>query len=431
MGATQSTRKITLVNDDKAGVIKLSESLAYRLRGQIEGQQAAPGVPEPAVAAEPAPPQIPPAPVPPPALAPSPPPIFTAPQVPEPPKISDYIPEPEPQVTEPPPAGEFHPPTDGSFEAFPPGAAEVAEPSPLDLSPPAVPVELPSTGTAVAEESKVDTSDVAEDSNAGVPSSGESSEAVDVVSSDSLASSPLSDNPLADAVAAPAVPSEEDSLTATTPEPKAIMAEEVQLPSKDTLLAAAFASDVVETPAAAPQEEVEVQPPALVVPLPPPPPPPAPEGEEVVATEPTAAPDIGIAVKSGAAPTLSQPAGSIPPWSIYAEEAHLMVMRLREEKEQEMKKLNNEWHKKMETREEEFTKIARLSEEQVTTSLKEVENLFMKATCSPVCQNHQEAVMNCYNDHPQQSLRCAREVEQFTQCVDLSRLQSVLRPKAN
>lgn len=289
MGATQSTRKITLVNDDKAGVIKLSESLAYRLRGQIEGQQAAPGVPEPAVAAEPAPPQIPPAPVPPPALAPSPPPIFTAPQVPEPPKISDYIPEPEPQVTEPPPAA----------------------------------------------------------------------------------------------------------------------------------------------PAAAPQEEVEVQPPALVVPLPPPPPPAAPEGEEVVATEPTAAPDIGIAVKSGAAPTLSQPAGSIPPWSIYAEEAHLMVMRLREEKEQEMKKLNNEWHKKMETREEEFTKIARLSEEQVTTSLKEVENLFMKATCSPVCQNHQEAVMNCYNDHPQQSLRCAREVEQFTQCVDLSRLQSVLRPKAN
>lgn len=57
--------------------------------------------------------------------------------------------------------------------------------------------------------------------------------------------------------------------------------------------------------------------------------------------------------RSGAAPTLSQPAGSIPPWSIYAEEAHLMVMRLREEKEQEMKKLNNEWHKKMETREEE------------------------------------------------------------------------------
>lgn len=150
-------------------------------------------------------------------------------------------------MTEPPPAGESHPPTDGSFEAFPPGAAEVAEPSPLDLSPPAVPVELPSTGTAVAEESKVDTSDVAEDSNAGVPSSGESSEAVDVVSSDSLASSPLSDNPLADAVAAPAVPSEEDSLTATTPEPKAIMAEEVQLPSKDTLLAAAFASDVVES----------------------------------------------------------------------------------------------------------------------------------------------------------------------------------------
>lgn len=275
MGAAQSTRKITLVNDDKAGVIKLSESLAYRLRGQIEGQQAASETPGPAVAAEPAPPQISATPVPPPVLAPGPPPVFPAPQVPEPPKISDYIPEPEPRVTEPLPMAEASAPQEGS-----------------------------------------------------------------------------------------------------------------------------------------------VQPPPLVLPLAPS------EGE-------ASPPDVGIAIKSGAAPTLSQPGGNIPPWSIYAEEAHLMVMRLREEKEQEIKKLNMEWHDKMEAREKEFMKISQLSEEQVAAALKDVENLFMKATCSPVCQNQQEAVMNCYNDHAHQSLRCAREVEQFTQCVDLSRLQSVLRQKAN
>jgi len=107
-----------------------------------------------------------------------------------------------------------------------------------------------------------------------------------------------------------------------------------------------------------------------------------------------------------------------------------MVMRLREEKEQEMKKLNLDWHNKVEEREKEFIKMGRLSEEEVAASLKEVESLFMKATCSPVCQDQQEKVMNCYQDHAHQSLRCAREVEHFTQCVDLSRLQSVLKQKA-
>lgn len=35
-----------------------------------------------------------------------------------------------------------------------------------------------------------------------------------------------------------------------------------------------------------------------------------------------------------------------------------MVMRLREEKEQEMKKLNMDWHKKMEAREEEVRTVS-------------------------------------------------------------------------
>lgn len=59
--------------------------------------------------------------------------------------------------------------------------------------------------------------------------------------------------------------------------------------------------------------------------------------------------------RAGSGPSLSQPGGSIPPWSIYAEEAHLMVMRLREEKEQELQQLNREWREKMEAREQEVS----------------------------------------------------------------------------
>lgn len=75
---------------------------------------------------------------------------------------------------------------------------------------------------------------------------------------------------------------------------------------------------------------------------------------------------------------------------------------------------------------QQFSKMARLSEEEVTAAMKDVEKLFMKASCSPVCQNQQEAVFNCYQDHPHQSLRCTRQVENFTQCVDLARLVSTV-----
>ena len=68
--------------------------------------------------------------------------------------------------------------------------------------------------------------------------------------------------------------------------------------------------------------------------------------------------------------------------------------------------------------------MSQLSEEEVNTAIKNVEKLFVKASCTPVCQDHQEAVMTCYQDHPRQALRCARQVEDFARCVDLSRLVS-------
>ncbi|KAG0702590.1 hypothetical protein GWK47_025073 [Chionoecetes opilio] len=95
-------------------------------------------------------------------------------------------------------------------------------------------------------------------------------------------------------------------------------------------------------------------------------------------------PDVGVAVRAGSGPTLIQPGGNIPPWSIYAEEAHLMVMRLREEKEQELQQLNQDWREKMEAREQEFSKMSQLSEEEVSSAIKEVEKLFVKAS-APQC----------------------------------------------
>ena len=38
MGANQSARKVTVVNDEASGVIKISDSVVQRLKGEIEGE---------------------------------------------------------------------------------------------------------------------------------------------------------------------------------------------------------------------------------------------------------------------------------------------------------------------------------------------------------------------------------------------------------
>jgi len=109
MGANQSTRKITVVNDEAAGVIKISDAVVQRLRGEIAGDPPAPATP---ASATPAP--APPAPAPPALAAPTPP----APAAPEPvaepaaplpAPVVESAPEPapapaEPEVVPPPPA---------------------------------------------------------------------------------------------------------------------------------------------------------------------------------------------------------------------------------------------------------------------------------------------------------------------------------------
>ncbi|KAF0294262.1 MICOS complex subunit MIC19 [Amphibalanus amphitrite] len=68
-----------------------------------------------------------------------------------------------------------------------------------------------------------------------------------------------------------------------------------------------------------------------------------------------------------------------------------------------------------------------LTTEAFHRTLAEVQGLFLKASTTPICQDGQERVMNCYSDNPKQSLKCAKEVQQFSECVDLTRLNRLMR----
>jgi len=134
MGANQSTRKITVVNDEAAGVIKISDAVVQRLRGEIAGES--PAAPAPAAAA-PAPP-APAASAPPPAVQPAPEPV--AEPAPLPPPVVESAPEPapapaEPEVVPPPPAAAPPPP--------PPAVELIVTEAPAACAVAAAPAEPP------------------------------------------------------------------------------------------------------------------------------------------------------------------------------------------------------------------------------------------------------------------------------------------------
>jgi len=102
MGANQSTRKITVVNDEAAGVIKISDAVVQRLRGEIAGDPPAPTAAAPAAPAPAAP--APTAPAPPAEAAPLPPPVVeSAPEPAPPPAEPEVVPPPAPVAPPPPP----------------------------------------------------------------------------------------------------------------------------------------------------------------------------------------------------------------------------------------------------------------------------------------------------------------------------------------
>ena len=54
MGANQSTRKLTVVNDEATGVVKISDSVLERLKGEISGEKKDSPPPKPEPKPEPA-----------------------------------------------------------------------------------------------------------------------------------------------------------------------------------------------------------------------------------------------------------------------------------------------------------------------------------------------------------------------------------------
>jgi len=163
---------------------------------------------------------------------------------------------------------------------------------------------------------------------------------------------------------------------------------------------------------------------------PPPPPPAAPAPEPI----PKPAEDVPTPPPPRPAdetPPLPAPEETPPPNNQYAwqrpiiqyiEEPTLSSLKVRQEKEEEMKGLELYWKERLAKQQDEHTAMAKLSSEEFNRSLKKVETLFAQAGDRAVCRDESEAVKGCYSSNKDKSLRCRDTVKGFANCVSKARL---------
>jgi len=180
----------------------------------------------------------------------------------------------------------------------------------------------------------------------------------------------------------------------------------------------------------APPPPVVVAPPPPVVVAPPPPPP-----EVVVAPPPPVSEPVSPPPAPTAAPAAAEIAPTAPapshvwqrPIIQYIEEPSLSALRVRAEKEEELKRLEEYWKDRLQKQEENHIANAKLTEEEILKSAKHVETLFTPASnreiCSSITRDSRLAVQSCYSDNPSKPLLCRDKVLEFSSCVSKARLE--------
>lgn len=154
--------------------------------------------------------------------------------------------------------------------------------------------------------------------------------------------------------------------------------------------------------APAPEPEKVSPPPAAPVEPTPPPPPPAPEAAPAPAPQ--------------SEPVIQQQVWQRPIIQ-YIEEPSISALRVKAEKEEEMKTQDDYWRDRLQKQEESFIANGKLTEGEIIKNAKYVETLFKPAVNKEICRESQQSVLSCYQSNPGKPLLCRDQVLAFTKCV--------------
>ncbi|KAK3578759.1 hypothetical protein CHS0354_035663 [Potamilus streckersoni] len=79
------------------------------------------------------------------------------------------------------------------------------------------------------------------------------------------------------------------------------------------------------------------------------------------------------------------------------------------------------YYQRLKQIEEKSETLKRVSLEEFSRAVQEVEQKFLKQTGSPVAQDLQQEVFDCYQANPKQTLHCSEVVKKFSACVETAR----------
>eukprot|EP00088_Acartia_fossae_P012014 TRINITY_DN16146_c0_g1_i1.p1 TRINITY_DN16146_c0_g1~~TRINITY_DN16146_c0_g1_i1.p1 ORF type:complete len:225 (-),score=77.93 TRINITY_DN16146_c0_g1_i1:502-1176(-) len=190
--------------------------------------------------------------------------------------------------------------------------------------------------------------------------------------------------------------------------------------------------------------EISGQPPQAPAPAEPAsPPPPAPESSAPPPPPPQAEapPPPPPQPREEAAPPKENAASSPPPVPVqheeqqqqmphiwqrpiiqYIEEPSLSALKVKQEKEEEMKNLEDYWSNRLKKQQDEHAAMNKLNEEEFSKGMNKVQTLFATAGTGAVCRDESEAVRSCYSVNAGKSLSCRNSVNTFVKCVSTARL---------
>lgn len=122
----------------------------------------------------------------------------------------------------------------------------------------------------------------------------------------------------------------------------------------------------------------------------------------------------------------SYPNPSIPPSAMYHGELPFTSMQVRQEKERELRENDVYWTQRLKTLEANLAQTNQVLEKEYNDAVTDVKKRFATSAVQqqlPPCQDLKAKVIECYKKHSNETLLCAQEVEQFSNCVNLHRIQ--------
>ncbi|XP_050098908.1 uncharacterized protein LOC126579554 [Anopheles aquasalis] len=133
----------------------------------------------------------------------------------------------------------------------------------------------------------------------------------------------------------------------------------------------------------------------------------------------------GADARPGPGPS-SYPNPSPSAASVFHGELPLTSLQVRQEKERELRENDIYWTKRMKALEANLKQTNQVLEKEYNAAVADVKKRFETSAVRqqlPPCQDLKAKVIECYRANPSETLRCANEVQQFTDCVNLHRIQ--------